>query len=404
MRLFEYEGKRLFKAAGLPVPIGRVISKPDQLDAAAIAFDATAVKVQVLSGQRGKAGGVKLCHGLAATKAAAAELLAAPFRGERVSKVLVEQYVDIEKEHYLAVAYDTAYRAPVLMARRAGGVDVETIFEGSGQMAVVPVDAAAGFSPFLARELLFSAGFEAHEVAGIAAIIEKLWRCFWQFDLRVAEINPLVRTKDGRYLADDAKVIVDESALFRQPLFHKRRVSTRTLTRRERAARRIDAQDHRGTAGTSFLDIAKGNVAILSSGGGASLAAFDAFTYAAQGRPFAAANFTEYSGNPPAEKVMALTRVVLTRPGLTGCWVVGGVANFTDIFETLAGFVDGLRTVRPKPRYPIVIRRGGPRTAEAFKMLTEVAEREGYQFILQTPETTFLESARTLIDAMTKHA
>lgn len=402
MNLYEYEGKRLFKEVGLPVPIGRVITKPGQLDRLPIAFDATAVKAQVLTGQRGKAGGVKLCQGLAATKAAAAELFGAKLNGETVRKVLVEQYVAIEREHYLAITYDTTVRLPVLLAAYHGGVEVETQEEGTQGVVAVPINSALGFSAFQARQALFQAGFMSDEVAAVAPIAAKLWQCFIQFDLRIAEINPLIRTKDGRYLANDAKVAVDESALFRQPLFIKRRVGDMVLTTRERAARAIDVKDHRGTAGKSFLDLPSGNVAILSSGGGGSLTAFDAFAKAAAARPFKAANFTEYSGNPPAEKVAALTKIVFSKPGLKGGWVVGGVANFTDIFETLSGFLDGLRTIKPKPRYPIVIRRGGPRTEEAFKMLKEAGEMEGFCFILQTPETTFFESAKTLIQAMAK--
>lgn len=109
------------------------------------------------------------------------------------------------------------------------------------------------------------------------------------------------------------------------------------------------------------------------------------------------ANYVEYSGNPPASVVEELTIKVLSRPGLKGCWVVGGTANFTDIYETMLGFVQGLRKIQPKPSYPIVIRRDGPRQKEAFAMLKEVAEKEGYDFHLFGPETPMSESARIMV-------
>lgn len=383
------------------MPVGKVITQPEQLDKARLTFDSTAVKVQVLKGQRGKAGGVKLCHGLAGTKAAAAALLGREFQGEVVRKVLVEQYVGVEKEHYLAITYDQVSRSPALLTRYKGGRGVEA---GAGvALAKGAINPALGFSLFAARQALYGAGFAATEVAALAPLAQKLWQVFVKYDCRLAEINPLVRVQDGRYLADDAKVIIDEAALFRQPIFNKRAasVTSRPLSKREKAARTINQKDHRGTAGASYLDL-DGNVAILASGGGGALTALDEFTKAASGTAFKPANFTEYSGNPPAEKVVALTKIVLSKPELKGCWVVGGVANFTDIYETLSGFLAGLRAVKPKPRYPIVIRRGGPRTEEAFEMLRKAGDKEGYRFILHDPGMSFYESAKALISEMTK--
>ena len=109
------------------------------------------------------------------------------------------------------------------------------------------------------------------------------------------------------------------------------------------------------------------------------------------------ANYTEYSGNPPASVVRDLTLRVLSQKNLKGCWVVGGTANFTDIFETLSGFIEGLRALTEKPRYPIVIRRDGPRREEAFTMLKDIAKKEGYDFHLFGRETSMAESARIMV-------
>ena len=145
-----------------------------------------------------------------------------------------------------------------------------------------------------------------------------------------------------------------------------------------------------------FIELG-GDIAILASGGGASLLNIDALLRFG-GKP---ANYTEYSGNPPAELVKELTKRVLSASwrtkGLKGCWVIGGTANFTDIYETMRGFIEGLREIKPKPKYPIVIRRDGPRQEEAFLMLRELAQKEGFDFHLFGSETSMAESARIMV-------
>jgi succinyl-CoA synthetase beta subunit len=136
----------------------------------------------------------------------------------------------------------------------------------------------------------------------------------------------------------------------------------------------------------------EGDIAVLASGGGASMLCLDMLLNHG-GRP---ANYTEYSGNPKAAVVSKLTRRVLKQPGLRGCWIVGGTANFTDIYETMQGFVHGLRSVSPKPRYPFVIRRDGPRQQEAFAMLRQVSERYGYDFRLYGAETPMDTTAKII--------
>ncbi|MBI2003025.1 MAG: hypothetical protein HYS76_00360, partial [Candidatus Wildermuthbacteria bacterium] len=182
-----------------------------------------------------------------------------------------------------------------------------------------------------------------------------------------AEINPVFQLEDGRCLAGDAKVILDDALA--RPGYRP------------------------------FVDL-QGDIAVLASGGGASLVNIDALMHFG-GRP---ANYVEYSGNPPASVVDELTMRVLSKPGLKGCWVVGGTANFTDIYETMLGFVQGLRKVRPKPSFPIVIRRDGPRQQEAFLMLKEVGEKEGYDFHVFGPETSMSESARIVVELSYEHS
>lgn len=175
--------------------------------------------------------------------------------------------------------------------------------------------------------------------------------------------------------------------------FSPRSVPGYKPTEGEIAAKKIDQEDYRGTAGSSYFDL-DGDIAVLSSGGGVSLTALDSLI-ASGGKP---ANFTEYSGNPPKEKVVKLTKIVLNKPNIHGLWVIGTVvANFTDIYETLSGLIEGLRQAQAQLHkqfnFPIVIRRGGPRDKEAFEMLKGVKD---FNLILQGPETSIAKSAEIM--------
>jgi succinyl-CoA synthetase beta subunit len=159
----------------------------------------------------------------------------------------------------------------------------------------------------------------------------------------------------------------------------------------EKHARAIDAQSHRGVAGRTLLEL-DGDIAFLSSGGGASITCLDALlTYG--GRP---ANFAEYSGNPERSKVYALAKLVLSKPGLKGLWVVGPTANFTDVYETLGGIMDAI--IELKPAFPIVIRRAGPRDVEAKALVEQVAKDHSLDMVFFGEEMPMTESARVLLD------
>ena len=218
-----------------------------------------------------------------------------------------------------------------------------------------------GIEDFFFRDAIRSAGFRREDVVPLLGVVKKLWSIFWNESALLAEINPLFRLSTGELVAGDAKIILDDEKV-------------RPTARR-------------------FISLG-GDIAILASGGGASLLSIDALVRRG-GQP---ANYTEYSGNPPASVVRALTKKVLSQKGLRGCWVVGGTANFTDIYETLSGFVAGLREVKPKPRYPIVIRRDGPRQKEAFRMLEHIRETEGYELYLSGSEVSLSESARAMVE------
>jgi len=351
MKLLEHEGIDLFEKYGIKVPKRQLL---ENLSDAVTLTRPVVLKAQVLTGDRKRAGGVVFVENEQESKSAKEKLFSADVRGEIVRSILVEERLDIDNEYYISLSYDTNSRSPVLALSTRGGT-------GTDNADIFPIDMTVGITEAVATKYVARAGFAPEDTQGLVDIIIKLWKLFISEYALIAEINPLVKTKDGQLIAADAKVTID------------------------------DDKEHPESGRIINME---GDIAVIASGGGASLLNVDALLRAG-GRP---ANYTEYSGNPPAEKVAKLTQEILSRDGLRGCWVVGGTANFTDIFETLTGFVDGLRRVNPKPEYPIVIRRDGPRQKEAFKMLDGVKKKEGFDFHLYDSHTPMVETAKIIVD------
>ncbi len=400
MLLYEFEGKQLFKNVGISVPVGQLISSSEDQQ---INISAPLVlKAQTLSGKRAEGGGIVKIDNGQLTMDNLKKLFGKTVNGEKVERVLVEEMVNIEREYYLSFSYSTETRGTVLTFGEGG-----TGAEGKGARTY-PID--------LTEEDSLGACL-IHLPGVLKDAAKKLWEVFIKYDCELAEINPLVVIKGYpstrsvvlqahhsarsgqsknplRILALDAKIILDDDATFRREIkFPERNLFGRPSTEREIEARKIDEGDHRGTAGSVYWDL-DGDIAVIAAGGGGSVVNMDALL-AFGGKP---ANYTEHSGNPPREKLKKLTKIVLSKPNLKGCWFVGGTANFTDIYETLMGFVEGLREVDPKPAYPIVIRRGGPRDKEAFEALKEIGKKEGFDFHIFGRETPMTSTAKIMVD------
>ena len=348
MNLLEVDAKALFSRYGIPVPDGKVVTVRERRIPIA---PPVVLKAQVPVGDRRRKGGIVFVDHAKAYPSAISQLFRQRIDGHVPDRVLVEPRVAAVAERYVSMSYDTAIRTPVLALGCDGGT-------GVGDASLTPIDPIFGLPEFAIREAIVKARFSLNRT--LPTIIQRLWQLFQSEKALLVEVNPLFELPDGSYLAGDGKVILDDHVI---------------------------RPDYR-----PFLELG-GDIAVLASGGGASMINLDVLLKAG-GRP---ANYVEYSGNPKAGVVAELTRRVLSRPGLRGLWVVGGTANFTDIYETMVGFVEGLRQVAPKPTYPMVIRRDGPRQQEAFAMLREVAAREGYTFHLYGPETPMARSAAIMV-------
>jgi succinyl-CoA synthetase beta subunit len=378
MILFEFEGKALLQEAGITVPNSQLITSPDEQ----INIELPVVlKAQVLSGKRAQSGGIIIVETSDQLEHRLKALFSSEINGEQVDKILVEQKLEFENEYYLSIAYDTNTRGPVLTISTEGGTGIE-----DRQVKVVPIDP---LNPIANLPNTFG------------DTLSKLVQLFFDQDMTLLEINPIVQTSIG-WTALDAKVKLDDDAKFRHPdwQYPPRGVAGHKPTQAEIDAKKIDQDDYRGTAGSAYFDI-DGDIAVLSSGGGISLTAMDALINCG-GRP---ANFTEYSGNPPKEKVSKLVKIVLSKPNLHGLWVVGTVAaNFTDIYETLSGLIEGLRDAKTSGTpidFPIVIRRGGPRDQEAFEMLRNVKD---FDLHLYGGEVSVAQSAKIMADLAKQYA
>ncbi len=372
MLLYEYEGKQLFKNCGIDIPESQLVTSTD--DAMTIKGPCV-LKAQVLSGKRADVGGIVKVEDNGKIKENVLALLGSSINGEKVEKVLIEEMVDIDREYYLSFSYSTEARGPVLTCGKGG-----TGAEEKGAK-IYPVDILKGYNG-------------ENVPAELVETAKKLWEVFIKYDLELAEINPLVIDKNAKVWALDSKVILDDDADFRREIkFAERNLFGRPSTEAEIEARKIDEGDHRGTAGSVYWDL-DGDIAVIAAGGGGSIVNMDALL-AFGGKP---ANYTEHSGNPPREKLKRLTKIVLSKPNLKGCWFVGGTANFTDIYETLMGFVEGLREISPKPKFPIVIRRGGPKDKEAFEALKEIGKKEGFDFHIFGRETPMTKTAKTMVE------
>lgn len=403
MILYEYEGKKILADARIKIPSGQLITSPNSH----ITIPTPLVlKAQTLSGKRAAAGGIVIIEALTAQSSQLTALFAKTINGEKVDKVLIEEKIDIDKEFYLSISYDTDTRGPILNISEQGGTGVE---ERKSQ--ILPIDP-------LTRQCHSEGWFKRHPERSSEGsldssppvqndnnnsqddLINQLINCFFDNDCLLLEINPLVETPNG-WVALDAKIKLDDSASGRHPewKYPPRSAPGHTPTKREIEAKKIDEGDYRGVAGSAFFDL-PGDIAVMASGGGASLTALDTLIKNG-GQP---ANYTEYGGNPPREKVFKLTQIVLDKPNLHGLWVVGALANFTNIYETLSGFVDGLRQAQSvlgkKIDFPIVIRRAGPHDQEARQMLASVHD---FDLHLYGEETSITQSAKIMVDLAKKY-
>ncbi len=363
MRLLEYQGKELFAKAGIPVPPGRVASSVEE--AVEIMRDNPApsvVKAQVLIGGRGKAGGIKFASDASDVVAPAKAVLGMRIanaqnpEGEIARRIWIEQRLDIAKEMYLSITVDRASKRPIVIASAIGGMDIEEVAHTNPSAIVkTTIDPAAGYWPFIGRRIAKEAGMPLAIMSQFSTLLGKLYDLFFSAGALLLEINPLAVTKDGKLIASDAKVELDDNGLFRHAEFQtwKTAVEDDALKARAVAA---------GLGENNYVGLS-GNVGIIGNGAGLVMATLDAVT-ASGGKP---ANFLDVGGGAKADLMRDAVDIVTSNPKVKSVFIniFGGITRGDEVAKGLVAALDGGRWSKDK----LVIRLTGTNEEEGRAVL-----------------------------------
>jgi succinyl-CoA synthetase beta subunit len=377
MDLYEYQGKELFRRFGIPVSDGRLAESPAEARTAAEEVGGqVVVKAQVLTGGRGKAGGIKLADGPDEAAARAEEILGLDIRGHVVRKLWVEKASDIEKEYYLSVTFDRGAKQALFMFTKEGGIDIEEVAAQRPEALVrLHVDPLVGFQPFHARRLLHGAGIDdPNEAKQITAIAARLYDVFVGTDAMLCEINPLIVTPSGEVKALDSKFTVDDNALYKHAdIAEMRDVSA--ADPQEALARE---------KGVTYVKL-DGEVGILGNGAGLVMSTLDVIALAG-GKP---ANFCDLGGGGDAQGVVDALEVITSDPQVRSILfnIFGGITRGDEVARGILQAL-GQMTIE----HPIVVRLDGTNAEEGRRLLSEASPPNLYT------EPTMLDAARRAVE------
>ena len=377
MDLYEYQGKELFRQFGIPVSEGRLASTPVEARLAAEELGGqVVVKAQVLTGGRGKAGGVKLADDPDDAEQKAGEILGLDINGHIVRKLWIESASEIAKEYYLSVAFDRGEKKALFMLTMEGGIEIEQVAEETPEkLARLHVDPLEGYQPYQARRLIYGAGIDdPNEQKQVLDIVGKLYECFVETDAMLCEINPLIVTPEGEVRALDSKFTVDDNALYKHPDIAAMR-DPESVPPEERAARE---------KGVTYVKL-DGEVGILGNGAGLVMSTLDVITLAG-GRP---ANFCDLGGGGDAQGVVDALEVISGDPQVRSIFfnIFGGITR-TD--EVARGILTALEQIGIE--HPIVVRLDGTNAEEGRRILAESGQENLHV------EPTMLEGAQRAVE------
>jgi len=375
-KFLEFQGKEFFRQAGIPVPEGIAVKTPEEaVDAAKKIGKPVIVKAQVHAGGRGKAGGVKLAADPDEAGKVAGEILGMEIKGLIVKQVLIEEQLDIAQEFYAGLIINSAQevRGPVLMFSPEGGVDIESVPED--KIATLNVDVIKGLMIHDTLDMAVSMGIKGKELRQIAAVILKLYNLFRKMDCRTLEINPLVLTTDGKVIAADCRMAIDDQALFRhQELGIKiGREFLKEPTEFDLIGWSFEASDFRGTSYVAEMaspeEVNRGGyVGYHGIGGGAAMLGMDALNKIG----LKVANYADTSGNPTASKVYRTTKLIMSQPGIEGYVLAGFMMANQEQWHHAHGIVKALREELPKrPGFPVVLLLCGNKEKESQEILKQ---------------------------------
>jgi succinyl-CoA synthetase beta subunit len=375
--LYEYQGKELFRRFGIPVSDGRLAVTPAEARAAAEELGGqVVVKAQVLTGGRGKAGGVKLADDPADAERKAEAILGLDINGHVVRKLWIESASEIAKEYYLSVTFDRGEKQPLFMLTTEGGVEIEQVAEENPDaLSRLHIDPLEGFQPYQARRLIFGAGLDdPGEQKQIMSIVGQLYECFVATDAMLCEVNPLIVTPEGEVKALDSKFTVDDNALYKHPEIAEMR-DVEAGDRQEALARE---------KGVTYVKL-DGEVGILGNGAGLVMSTLDVIALAG-GRP---ANFCDLGGGGDAEGVVDALEVITSDDQVRSILfnIFGGITRCDEVARGILTALERIGIERP-----IVVRFDGTNAAEGRELLADSAPENLHV------EATMLDAAKRAVE------
>jgi len=353
MKLHEYQSKQIFSRYGIPIPKGRVAATASEARHIAEELGGrVVVKSQVLVGGRGKAGGIKVAKDPAEAEVLATQILSMEIKGLPVRKVLVDEAAAIDQEIYLGITNDRAAKKPVIMCSAAGGVEIEEVARTNPEKIIkVHINPLLGIKDYQTRDIAAGIDLPRDYWKSFGEILKGLWQAYLDNDATLAEINPLIISKDKRLVALDGKMLIDDNALFRHPNLSEMRDTD------EDAPSEVEARKY----GLTFIKL-DGNIGCMVNGAGLAMASMDILKFFG-GEP---ANFLDIGGGAGAEKVAAAMRIILADPNVKAILfnIFGGITRCDEVARGILTAMDEV-----KPKVPMVVRLVGTNYEEGRALL-----------------------------------
>jgi succinyl-CoA synthetase beta subunit len=357
LKLFEYEAKNILAKYGIPTPQGGLATNTSQaLEVASRLKPPLAVKSQVLVAGRGKAGGILFADSVEEARKAAEKLLNMQIKGIPVKSVWIEEKIHVKRELYFGITTDRFNQTYVAIASAAGGTEIEEVASKTPEKVIkTPINPQLGFRSFQARQIAIRIGYAGNQISELAKIFERLYTVGMDYDAELIEMNPLVETTEGKFVAADSRIIIDDNALFRHQEYKKRLLEGES----ELSPQELEAMEN----DLAYVKL-DGNIGVIGNGAGLVMATLDTIQYYS-GKP---ANFLDVGGGAPSEKIAQALKIVLSDPKVKVLFIniLGGITRCDDVAKGILEAKDKVGVTKP-----MVIRLVGTNEEEGKRILTE---------------------------------
>lgn len=355
MKLLEYEAKRILTKYGIPIPKGELVTNKAQAHEITSRLNPPlVVKAQVPVAGRGKAGGILFANSVNEVEKAVEKLLSMQIKGIPVRSVWIEEKIQAKKELYFGMTVDRFSKSYIAIASSEGGMDIEEVAAKTPEKVIrFPINPQYGFRPYHARQIAKHLGYAGNQLSSLGNIFHSLYKAGMDYDAELIEMNPLVETLDGNFVAVDTRIIIDDNALFRHPEF-KERILEGELSPQEIEAAKNDL---------AYVKL-DGDIGVIGNGAGLVMATLDAIQLYG-GKP---ANFLDVGGGAPSEKIAAALKIVISDPNVKALFIniLGGITRCDEVARGVLAAKEKLGIEKP-----LVIRLVGTNEEEGKRILTE---------------------------------